>query len=239
VVVRKTIILSNEERELRHCTVEALEPRAYPLPTIDNVTVAATLRSLEGYFSVSKHPSSGLPRHAVGLLALAPSGKILYMNAEAHHFCAQLARANGSCPSQGLPGAIESAVACLSRTGSISGEPVRVPVGDHDALMIRAFLVSGTVSRKSPLIIVLVEHWSESGGDVSGLLETDLQLTGREREVLGCLIKGFTNKEIAVALGISEATVKAHLRGIMVKTQTTTRMGLVACVLGPRSEPSP
>jgi DNA-binding CsgD family transcriptional regulator len=188
---------------------------------------------------VSTFPASGLPRHAVGLLALDPSGKILYMNAEAHHFCAQLARADG-CPVKGLPAAIESAVACLSRTGSISGEPVRVPVGDRpNALMIRAFLVRGTASRKSPMIIVLVERWSESSGEGSGLLETDLQLTGREREVLGCLIKGFTNKEIGVALGISEATVKSHLRGIMVKTQTSTRMGLVACVLGPRSEPCP
>jgi DNA-binding NarL/FixJ family response regulator len=183
--------------------------------------------------------TSGLPRHAVGLLALAPSGKVLYRNAEAHRFCAQLARAEGGCFHPGLPPAIESTIARLSKNGALSGKPATVMVGDHkDALMLRAFLIPGTAARKPPLIIVLIEPLSETTGGSSSLLETDLQLTGREREVLGCLVKGLTNKEIAAALGISEATAKAHVASIMVKSQTSTRMELVASVLGQRSEPS-
>lgn len=182
-------------------------------------------------------PASGLPQHAVGLLALTPSGKILYRNAEAHRFCAQLALAKGNSP-RGLPSTIESAVARLSRKTAVSG--LRVMVGDHkEALLLRSFLVPGTASRKHPMIIVLIEHWRETAGESSVPVETNMQLTGREREVLGCLTKGFTNKEIAAGLGISEATVKVHLRHIMVKSHTSTRMGLVACVLGRRPEPSP
>jgi DNA-binding NarL/FixJ family response regulator len=36
-------------------------------------------------------------------------------------------------------------------------------------------------------------------------------LTPRQRDVLGCLVRGLANKEIARALGLSEPTVKAHL----------------------------
>jgi FixJ family two-component response regulator len=42
-------------------------------------------------------------------------------------------------------------------------------------------------------------------------------LTDREREVLGPLVKGLLNKQVAAQLGISEITVKVHRRHIMEK----------------------
>jgi DNA-binding NarL/FixJ family response regulator len=45
------------------------------------------------------------------------------------------------------------------------------------------------------------------------------------------LAKGWTNKEIAMELGISEPTVKAHIKNIMDKTKCTTRTAIVAQVL--------
>ncbi|MBA2251349.1 MAG: response regulator transcription factor [Nitrospirales bacterium] len=42
-------------------------------------------------------------------------------------------------------------------------------------------------------------------------------LTPREREVIQALTHGFTNKEIGNALGITEPTVKAHIKHIMEK----------------------
>ena len=45
-------------------------------------------------------------------------------------------------------------------------------------------------------------------------------LTDREREVLGCVVQGLANKQIARRLGISERTVKAHL------TSTFQRIGV-------------
>jgi len=57
------------------------------------------------------------------------------------------------------------------------------------------------------------------------------QLTEREHSVVERLAKGWTNKEIATELQITEPTVKAHIRHIMDKTKCTTRTGILAQVL--------
>ena len=48
-------------------------------------------------------------------------------------------------------------------------------------------------------------------------------LTERESEVLGLLSRGLANKQIAVALGISEHTVKFHVSSIYTKLNVTNR----------------
>jgi DNA-binding NarL/FixJ family response regulator len=48
-------------------------------------------------------------------------------------------------------------------------------------------------------------------------------LTDRETEVLALLSKGLANKQIAVALGISEHTVKFHVSSIYTKLNATNR----------------
>ena len=48
-------------------------------------------------------------------------------------------------------------------------------------------------------------------------------LTERELEVLGLLSKGLANKQIALALGISEHTVKFHVSSIYTKLNVTNR----------------
>lgn len=50
------------------------------------------------------------------------------------------------------------------------------------------------------------------------------KVTDREREVLNLVVKGAANKEIAHSLGISESTVKNHLRNIMEKLHVTNRV---------------
>ena len=48
-------------------------------------------------------------------------------------------------------------------------------------------------------------------------------LTDRESEVLGLVAKGMANKQIALALGISEHTVKFHVSSIYTKLNVTNR----------------
>lgn len=55
-------------------------------------------------------------------------------------------------------------------------------------------------------------------------------LTPRERDVIGLLVQGLRNKQIADRLGITEATVKVHRHNIMEKMQANavpTLMGML------------
>ena len=63
----------------------------------------------------------------------------------------------------------------------------------------------------------------------------DCRFTEREASVLERLRRGQPNKMIAHALGISESTVKVHLRSIMAKLKVTNRTQIV-CMLGALQE---
>ncbi|MDV7697963.1 response regulator transcription factor [Chryseobacterium soli] len=56
------------------------------------------------------------------------------------------------------------------------------------------------------------------------------QFTTRELEVLRLLVKEHTNKEIAQLLFISERTVEAHRKSMMIKTKTSNAFGLLQYV---------
>ncbi|EPM45189.1 DNA-binding response regulator CorR, partial [Pseudomonas syringae pv. actinidiae ICMP 19073] len=52
---------------------------------------------------------------------------------------------------------------------------------------------------------------------------TPLPLTSRQRQVLGLLCRGLTNKEIALQLWRSEHTVRSHVQAILTILQTSCR----------------
>jgi DNA-binding NarL/FixJ family response regulator len=59
-------------------------------------------------------------------------------------------------------------------------------------------------------------------------------LTGRQRQVHAMLRQSLSNKEIAVALNISEATVKNHVHKILEKLQVPTRVKAATCLPRPK-----
>jgi two-component system nitrate/nitrite response regulator NarL len=58
-----------------------------------------------------------------------------------------------------------------------------------------------------------------------------LKITDRERQILGFLMEGLANKEIAAALNMSESAVKAALQVLFNKTGVRTRSQLVRVAL--------
>jgi DNA-binding NarL/FixJ family response regulator len=68
-----------------------------------------------------------------------------------------------------------------------------------------------------------------SGAERSSDTDIDMieELTDRELEVLRMLAEGFANKQIASRLGISDHTVKFHIRSILAKLDVSTRTGAV------------
>ena len=53
--------------------------------------------------------------------------------------------------------------------------------------------------------------------------ESEPALSRREREIVGWMRKGMTNKEIARVLGISDMTVKTHAHNIFHKLEVSGR----------------
>lgn len=58
-------------------------------------------------------------------------------------------------------------------------------------------------------------------------------LTHREKEIVGMVVAGATNRTIADALFLAESTVKTHLSSIFDKVGTRSRAGLAQLVLDP------
>lgn len=83
--------------------------------------------------------------------------------------------------------------------------------------LIRA--VRAAARDESPMdpraVKALVEHRQ--------LLPLEAQLTPREREVLGCIAEGLSNKLIARRLGIAEKTVKAHITNVFLRIGVSDR----------------
>ena len=57
---------------------------------------------------------------------------------------------------------------------------------------------------------------------------TNSQLTHREREVLGLLVVGHTDRKIAEALTISPRTVNRHMSNIFIKLDVPSRAAAAA-----------
>ena len=60
-------------------------------------------------------------------------------------------------------------------------------------------------------------------------------LTGREKQILGLLVLGMTNAEIAARLYLSESTVKFHLTSVFGKLEVSSRKEAIDAILDPAS----
>jgi FixJ family two-component response regulator len=63
--------------------------------------------------------------------------------------------------------------------------------------------------------------------ELRALRDCHSSLTPREREIMGLVVSGLLNKQIAAELGISEITVKAHRGRVMRKMQVDSLADLV------------
>src|SRR5262249_43243483 len=76
----------------------------------------------------------------------------------------------------------------------------------------------------------LLPAWPAQGARAASQ-KTSRSLTERERHVLRGVFEGRTNKQIGIAIGVSESAVKATLQQLFRKTQVRTRAQLVRAIV--------
>jgi DNA-binding NarL/FixJ family response regulator len=75
----------------------------------------------------------------------------------------------------------------------------------------------------SPAILAQYESYKQVATETAAF-----NLTSRERQVIGCIARHMSNKEIATTLFISERTVETHRKNIYRKTNTKGEAVLIA-----------
>jgi DNA-binding NarL/FixJ family response regulator len=85
------------------------------------------------------------------------------------------------------------------------------------------------------LLSEFVERTARSPESPASRLESSpVELTRREREILGGVLEHLSNKEIAVKLGITERTVKFHVSNVLAKCGVRRRADLLLFFMGAR-----
>ena len=176
-------------------------------------------------------------REGPGILVLTLSGKLQYMNRRSWDFLRVInesacVRTSGSL----LPRAVTEICTQiqLRRPDSAIGDwehfEIRHVVGaSEQPVLLRGVGLPGQDGEHAR-VLIMMETVSRRDTSIRQAKER-FQLTDREHSIVQRLAKGWTNKEIAAELKITEPTVKAHIRHIMDKTKCTTRTGIVAQVL--------
>lgn len=103
----------------------------------------------------------------------------------------------------------------------------RLALTDGRYLEARVSLAeTGADAREAVRVVTLHERAPLALDDVRPLLSSR-GVSEREVEVVGCVLRGLRNAEIAEALFISEYTVKDHLKHVFVKLGVAGRAGLI------------
>jgi len=181
-----------------------------------------------------------------GIILFNSTGQLLFMNSEAQAFIRQLQplsiRENGTCL---IPEEIHTVVRdlvhrlihCDHPKGLEFFQVERLWFASGQQLLLRGFCIPDEPFLQNSRCLVVMEKLNQHKLECTdAYIQRLYHLTEREQMVIIYLKLGFTNKEIAGRMNLSEYTVKEHLKRIMHKTKTTTRTGLVGRMIFPTPE---
>ncbi len=184
-------------------------------------------------------------RTGPGIVVLSVARQLLYMNQAAHELIRQInATGQGKGSPSGAHGVLPEALTQVCRevidilkvrTEAKDWEQfqvTRIAASSDRTIFLKGFGLPDSGGLQRARIVVTIEPLGRQDQRGIDRAKERYQLTDRELAVLRELVKGFTNKEIANALHITEQTVKEHIKRIMRKTGVTTRTGILAKVLG-------
>jgi DNA-binding NarL/FixJ family response regulator len=116
--------------------------------------------------------------------------------------------------------------------------------GVSEIHMALGVVLDGSIWAPRKVLASLIEARSVSGAAGTGNQAVPLEpieklLTERELDVLSLLMNGRSNREIAAAMGIEQATVKAHLGRMLRKTRASNRVELTLRAMEERAARDP
>ncbi|MEP6600849.1 MAG: LuxR C-terminal-related transcriptional regulator [Nitrospirota bacterium] len=177
-------------------------------------------------------------RMGPGILMMSSSMQLLYSDRRIWELFGKVKTQEGKAQHGVLPPAVEGLCSEIIkllqvRTAAKDWEHFRVKrvVGDP----VQPILLSGVGIPEQhggkSRVLITVEALGRRQEAMIEQAKELFRLTTREVSVVQHLLKGWTNKEIASALTVTEQTIKEHIKHIMAKTQTTTRTGILVHVL--------
>ncbi len=89
-------------------------------------------------------------------------------------------------------------------------------------------IASPFLANLTPRILLKLRDPSKLDAEIEKKIEERFSLTTREKEILGMLLKGKSNKEISDLMFVSTETVKTHLQNIYRKLGVRSRMEVLA-----------
>ena len=193
----------------------------------------------------SQEPADNLAdqRAGAGIVVLSSSMQLLHMNRQAAELSKLINMAeNGGAPAKSAQGVLPSALTELCaevmkalqvRTEAKDWEQFevkRIAGNPNQPVLLRGFGLPDRGGIQYARLVVTLEELGRRQQLNTDQAKERFQLTNREQSVVENLAKGWTNKEIANALKITEQTVKEHIKHIMRKTNSTTRTGVLVQV---------
>lgn len=179
-------------------------------------------------------------RAGPGIVVLSASLQLLHMNRQASDLAKQInAASHSGSASRTIHGVLPKVLTELCgeivkalhvRTEAKDWEQFEIKqvVGSQDQpILLRGFGLPDRGGVQFARLVVTMEELGRRQQLNTDQAKEKFQLTNREQAVVENLAKGWTNKEIANALQITEQTVKEHIKHIMRKTNATTRTGIL------------
>lgn len=180
-----------------------------------------------------------------GLLILTPSLRVVYRDHHARNLCNLINKlehdktANGIIPAKVFEACLEIATVLQSGYSRLNGDSLQIKVVLGNAHTQVVVLVTGLPLFHDPSqsqILVILEEASYGLRRLIRTAQKHFRLSEKETRVVQHLLKGWTNKEIANELHISEQTIKEHIKNIMKKAKAVTRTGIIIAISGLTSQ---
>lgn len=178
-----------------------------------------------------------IDRLPMGVIVLDPPPFVMLANKAARRIAesnAYISLENGTLSVAGGTEAERFAAACAACLRGSTAAGVAVPSASRELELLVTRLEAGHDHDGSgnELMVVLSDRTARRSSAIETVLEQMYRLTSAEIRVVQRLVDGLDLRSIAIDIGLSEHTVRTHLRSAFLKTRTHSQADLIRLLVG-------